>query len=394
MSDTENRPAKPAQRADEIDLLDLLIVLAKHKKMIFGFTFGAAVLSIVVSLLLPKIYTASTTILPPQQSQSSAAAMLGQMGALAGMAGSSLGIKNPSDLYIGMLKSRNVEDNLVKRFGLKALYQSRTGEDAMRALEGNTVASSGKDGFIRIEFSDKDPGRAAEIANAYVEELDRVTSSLAVTEASQRRLFFERQLNLVKDNLAKAEYDLQQMQARTGLIQAYPQEKEIAESNAQLRAEIAAKEVQLASMKVGVTARNPEYLRLRSEVESLKKRLEGVDAGAGMDPSMSKQSLEYIEKFRNMKYNQAVLEMLYKQYELAKIDEAKDYPVIQVLDRAVPPEYKSKPKRAFIVILSTLVAFFVSILWAFVREALNKVNSHPEQSEKFSILRRHVSFRK
>lgn len=379
---------------DEIDILDLLIVVAKHKKMILRNTFIAAVIAIIYSLLLTKIYTASTTILPPQQSQSTATAMLGQLGGLAGMAGASLGIKNPADLYIGMLKSSNVQDDLVKRFNLKALYNAKIDEDARKALQGSTVVSAGKDGFIKIEFSDKDPKRAAEIANAYVDELDRVTSGLAVTEASQRRLFFETQLNSVKENLAKAEYDLQQMQAKSGMIQDYPQEKEIAESNAMLRAQISAKEVQLSAMGIGVTQSNPEYLRLKQEIASLKDRLKGADAADVSSPAMSKESLEYIEKFRNVKYDQAVLEMLFKQYEAAKIDEAKDYPVIQVLDRAVPPERKSKPKRALIVMLSTVTAFMISILWAFFRDAAEKANSDPERSGKVRELKAMLFIRK
>ena len=392
MNELENA-VDPA--SGEIDLLDLLIVLAKRKKQIFRFTAGIAIVSVIVSLSLPKIYTASTTIMPPQQGQSSAASMLGQMGALAGMAGSSLGIKNPGDLYIGMLKSRNVEDDLIRRFDLKALYKARTEEDARKTLEGNAAISDDKkSGMISIAISDKDPKRAADIANAYVDELNRLTASLAVTEASQRRLFFENQLKLVKDNLAKAEYDLQALQQKAGLIQVYPQEKEIAESNAKLRAEIAAKEVELSAMRVGVTPNNPEYVRLQGELESLKKKLGGSNEGNGSDPSMSKDSLEYIEKFRNVKYNQAVLEMLYKQYELAKIDEAKDYPVIQVLDKATPPERKSKPKRALIVIASTLIALFLSIFWAFISEATEKAKSDPERSEKYDSLKKFLALSK
>lgn len=391
MVETDNLDA---HSGEEIDLLDLLIVLAKRKKTIFKVTAAAAVLSVIVSLLLPKIYTASTTILPPQQGQSTASAMLGQLGALAGMAGGSLGIKNPNDLYIGMLKSRKVQDDIVSRFDLTKIYHSKKMIDARKSLEGNSRIASGKDGIISIEVDDRDPQRASEIANAYVDELNKLTSTLAVTDASQRRLFFEKQLDIVKDSLAKAEYDLQKLQAKIGLIQLYPQEKEIAESNAKLRAEIAAKEVQLSSMGVGVTPSNPEYLRLKGEIDSLKKKLDGSDGGDGFDPSMSKGSIGYIEKFRNVKYNQAVLEMLYKQYELAKIDEAKDYPMIQVLDRATSPEKKSKPKRALIVILSTLVAFFLSVFYAFVREALEKANADPERSEKMAMLKDFASMKR
>ncbi|MBY0579327.1 MAG: lipopolysaccharide biosynthesis protein [Burkholderiales bacterium] len=382
--------ARPVGQDDEIHLLDLLIVLAKHKKLILRNTFGAALVAVVVSSMMPKIYTASTSIMPPGQGQSSA--MLGQLGGL--MGGAALGIKNPSDLYIGMLKSRSVEDAMVKRFNLKALYESKTDEDARKSLEGGMIASAGKDGIISISFDDKDPKRAADIANAYVEELNRLTATLAITEASQRRLFFEKQLNLVRENLAKAEFDLQKMQERTGLIRDYPQEQEIAATNARLRAEIAAKEVQLSAMQIGVTSRNPEYLRLQQELISLKERLKGEGAGDDPNDGMSEKGLEYIRKFREVKYNQAVMDMLYKQFEAAKVDEAKDTPVIQVLDKAVPPERKSKPRRAIIVILVTLSVFFFSILWAFFREAAERAKADPAQAEKYAMLRKSLSFRK
>ena len=178
---------------EEISLLDLLIVLAKHKKLILGLPLLAAILALGVSLTLPNIYTATTKILPPQQAQSSAAAMLGQLGGLAGAAGGALGIKNPNDLYIAMIKSRNVADRLIERFKLKSLYKQKTMTGTYKNLEGISTISSSKDGIINIEVVDKDPVLAANIANAYVEELYRLTQTMAVTEASQRRLFFEKQ---------------------------------------------------------------------------------------------------------------------------------------------------------------------------------------------------------
>ena len=393
MSENEKIDVRPAE--DEIDILDLLIVLARRKKAILGFTFGAAALSIAISLFMTDIYTGKTTLLPPQQGQSTASAMLGQLGALAGMAGGAIGIKSPNDLYIGMLKSDTVENDLVQRFGLMKIYHSKKMTDARKSLEGNSRIASGKDGIISIEFDDRDPKRAADMANAYVEELNRLTSTLAVTEASQRRLFFEKQLDQVKENLSKAEYGLQKIQGRDGMIQVYPQEKEIAESNARLRAEIAAREVELSAMRTGVTERNPEYVRIQGEIAGLRHQLDGKeDSGDGADRKVSGSSLEYLEKFRDVKFEQAVMELLYKQFEAAKIDEAKDYPLIQVLDKASPPERKSKPKRAIIVILSTLVAFFVSIFYAFVKEALEKAKSDPEQSEKLGILKNYIKVKK
>jgi len=190
---------------DEISLLDLLIVLAKHKKLVVGLPFMVAVLAAGFSLLMPNIFTGVTKILLPQQSESTAAAILGQFGGLAGVAGGAAGIKNPNDLYVGMLKSRTVADNIIQRFGLMQIYQAKYPSQTRQVLAGVTNITAGKEGIITIEVDDKDPKRAAELANAYVDELLNLTKVLAVTEASQRRLFFERQFEQARDNLTKAE---------------------------------------------------------------------------------------------------------------------------------------------------------------------------------------------
>src|SRR5258708_6981759 len=192
---------------DEVSLLDLLIVLAKHKRILLGIPFAAAIVAAIVSLLLPNVYTGTARMLPPQQSASAASALLTQLGALGGLTGpvgGALG-RNPSDLYIGMLKSRTVADNLIARFELKKVYDQSLQSSTRGTLQGNTTIVAGRDGIIVIEVDDKDPQRAAELANAYVDELMKLTRVLAVTEASQRRLFFESQLLQAKDNLTAAE---------------------------------------------------------------------------------------------------------------------------------------------------------------------------------------------
>ena len=270
---TNHEPRSPNPEDDEISLLDLLIVLAKHKKLILGLPFLAALLAAGISLLLPNIYTGTTKILPPQQTQSSAAAMLAQLGGLAGGAGGALGIKNPNDLYIGMLKSRTLGDNLIQRFELQKVYEAKTMFDTRKAIDANTKIASGKDGIITIDFDDKDTKRAAAVANAYVEELYKLTQTLAVTEASQRRLFFEKQLTLAKDSLANAEVALRQTQERTGLIKLDDQGRAIIESVARMRAEIAAKEVQLGAMRTFATKNNPDYVLLVQQLGGLRAQL-------------------------------------------------------------------------------------------------------------------------
>ena len=294
---------------DEINLLDLLIVLAKHKKRIIGLTFAAALLAIGYALSLTNIYTGTTKILPPQQSQSSASALLSQLG---GLAGSSLGIKNPNDLYVAMLKSRNVMERIVQRFDLQEVYEQKTLTGTLKALEGGTIITSGKDGVITVEVFDKDPQLAANMANAFIEELDKLLQTYSLTDASQKRAFFDQQLRQAKDKLTDAELKLD---------------------------------------------KTPNT------------------------------SLEYLDALRNLKYQEALWEILAKQFEMAKLDEAKDFPLIQVLDKATPPEKKSKPKRSLIVILATLVAGFLAVIWAFIKEALARSNDDPEQAVRLSELR-------
>jgi uncharacterized protein involved in exopolysaccharide biosynthesis len=302
---------------DEIKLLDLLIVLAKHKKRIIGVTLAAALMAVGYALSLPNIYTATAKILPPQ-SQSSASAMLSQLGGLAGMAGSSLGIKNPNDLYIAMLKSRSLMEKVVKRVDLQKIYKQETLNGAMSALEGSTVISSDKGGFITVEVSDKDPQLAANLANIFIEELNKLLQTYSLTDASQKRTFFDQQLRQAKDRLTDAEL---------------------------------------------VLDKTPNT------------------------------SLQYLDALRNLKYQEAVWEMLAKQFEMAKLDEAKDFPLIQVLDKAMPPEKKSKPKRSMVVMLATLVAFFLAVIWAFISEALARSGSDPEQGARLQELRRAFRWR-
>lgn len=387
------------QLDDEINLMDLLLVIAKHNRFIVKLTLLAAILAIGVALLLPNIYTAKSVILPPQQGSSTASMLLGQLGGgLGDPVGGVLGVKNPNDFHIGMLKSRTIADTLVKRFKLQTLFEAKTLTAAREVLVGSTTITSGKDSFITIEFSSKDPKFAAEIANAYVEELDKLNQTLAVTGASRRRVFFENQLTVTKDNLANAEISLKETQERTGLIALDKQGGAIIDVVANLRAQVAAKEVELVAMRAYATEQNPDYRQVREVIAGLKVQLAKVErnnvAGQGdvMVPTgkVPALGLEYIRKVRDVKYQENLFELFSKQYEMARIDEAKDSALIQVVDKALPPEKKAKPKRALIVVLSTMLAFFIGILLAFFREAYARSGQDPEASKNMKLLFRYL----
>jgi tyrosine-protein kinase Etk/Wzc len=389
----------PQQDDDEINLFDLLIVLAKHKLMVLGFPLVAGVLAIIYSLMLPNIYTATTKILPPQQAQSGAASMLAQLG---GLAGGLSGIKNPSDLYIGMMKSRTLADNIIQRFDLLKIQGQaveKLPSDARAQLAGATVIAAGKDGIIRIDVDDKDPKRAADLANAYVEELMKLTQVLAVTEASQRRLFFERQLGQSKESLAKAEAAARGAMQSGGVMQVEAQGRTMVDNTIRLRGQITVKEVQIGAMRSFATDRNPDMRMAQQELDALKyelARLEGsgssVHAKAGADPTTEKagSGIDSVRLLRDVKYRETVYELLAKQFELAKIDEAKESTVIQVLDKAIEPDRKSKPTRSTIVLLSALAAFFVGVIGVFLREAFRKAKTDPSRAEWFREFRRAI----
>ena len=389
---------RAAQDDDEINLMDLLLVLAKHNRFIIKLTGAVAVLAVAISLIMPNIYTAKTVILPPQQGASTASMLLGQLGGLAGLAGGAAGIKSPNDLHIGMLKSRTVADKMIARFKLQQKYEAKTLEATRKALAGATVIASGKDGFITIEYSDKDPKFAASVANAYVEELDKLNNTLAVTEASRKRLFFETQLKMTRDNLVAAEVGFKQTQERTGLIQPEAQGQAIIMAASNLRAQVTAAEVKLQSMGSFATPQNPDYQKLQQNLTSLRAQLvkaerNGVQGrGDIMVPTgkLPETGLEYIRKMRDLKYQETLFELLSKQFEIAKIDEAKEAALIQVVDKALVPEQKSKPKRALIVILATLMAFFIGVLLAFVREASERASLDPASAERMNLLRRYL----
>jgi uncharacterized protein involved in exopolysaccharide biosynthesis len=402
VSSTSEDIKQQAREEDEISLLDLLIVVAKHKIMILGVTLGAAAVSLVVSLLLPNVYTGAAKVLPPQQNQSAATMLLGQLGGLAGLAGSSVGLKNPSDLYVGMLKSRTVADNVIARFDLQELYGMQTMVETRKMIADNTYIAAGKDGLITVEFEDKDPTRAAAVANAYVEELDKLSQSLAVTEAAQRRLFFERQLKQAKEDLSNAEQALKVTQEKTGLIKLDDQGRAIIEAVAALRGQIAAKEVELSAMRTFTTENNPDYVRVGQQLAGLRAELTKLErshlAGGGdiLLPSgkIPEAGLEYVRRLRDVKYNETIFEVLARQFEAAKIDEAKEATIVQVVDKAVVPDRKSKPKRLVIVILATLIAGFVALLWAFVREARDRAALDPNGAARLAALRLYASFRR
>jgi uncharacterized protein involved in exopolysaccharide biosynthesis len=402
MNDLERarRAASAGEEEDGADLLDLAIVLGRHKRMIALCPLVASVLVGLVSLLIPNTYTGVTRALVPQQNQSTATAMLSQLGGLAGLAAGASGLKNPGDTFIQMLKSNTVADALVSRFDLKALYKQKLLVDARKSLWARSRFSADRSGIMTIEVDARDPKLAADMANAYVEELYKLTGTLAVTEAAQRRLFFERQLQQTKDKLADAEVELRQAMDTSGLVSVDAQGRAAVETVARLRANISVKEVQIGAMRAYATPDNPDMRRAEEELASLRRELSrletgtgtGAEAGAGSgdgkdEAKTGAKGMNNVRLLRNVKYYEAVFEALAKQYEIARLDESKDAPVIQVMDKAVPPERKSKPHRGQLVLAAFVIGLLLGVLGAFVRQALESARADPARREKLAALR-------
>lgn len=372
-----------ADEDDEISLLDLLQVVVDNLRLLVLAPLAAGLLALGITFAMAPTYTATTKFMPPQQQQSGAAAMLAGLGALGGLAGTASGLKNPADQYVAFLQSRSVQDALIDRFKLTERYETKFREDARKTLDASVQTASGKDGLITIDASDKDPQFSAQLANAHVEELGKLLSRLAVTEAQQRRMFFEKQLNNAKDNLTKAEQALKASGVNSSALKANP--GAAVEGLAKLKAGITAQEIKLASMRGYLTESAPDFKQAQTELSAMRGQMARAEKE---EPASGGSDSDYIAKFRDFKYHETLFELFAKQYEMARVDESREGAIIQVVDVAQPPERKSKPKKALIAMMTTLAVGFALLLFVFVREAMRGAAQTPESAEKITHLRK------
>lgn len=381
-SDDLQQPA-PAGRDDVddegpgVDLTQALTWIGDGKKLIAVVTVIAAILSVVIGLLLPKTFTARATMLAPgSQQQSGSAAALAALGSLGGLAGG-LGAKSPDELYVALLKSDSVQRALADRFDLMTRYKVKSYE-ALRKTMPNyiRVASDKKSGLISVEVDDAEPKFAADLANAHAGEITKVLGRLAVSEAQLRRVFFAAQLNETKENLVRAEQNLRAVQEKSGVIVLDKQAEALITGAAQVRALIAEREVQLKVLRTSATEQNPDVIRLNSELRALRTELArmesnpGGNAGSAVDMPVGKlpeAGIEYVRARRELKLQETLLEAMIRQYEAAKLDEAKEGPALQQVDIALPPDHKSKPSVALIAIAGTLLALLLSTAFVVAR---------------------------
>jgi tyrosine-protein kinase Etk/Wzc len=375
---------------ESIDLVQLFQALLRRKWTILALSLGCFVLATVFAFLLPLQYTSTASFIPPNVSAggSMASALAGQLSAIG--AGDMLGTaKSSGELYSGMLKSRSVLGDLVKHFDLMQLYGLKKESQAEETLAGKTVISVDvKSTIVTLSVTDKSPERARDLANAYMDALRETESRLALGQSSQRRLFFGQQLAKEKDDLEDAEVELKKTEERSGLIAPAGQTESEIKTIAETQAQLAARQVQLAALRESGTEQNPEIIRLRSEIDDLQGQLKRLQNGGAMGTvaaiptsRVPQLELDYVRKKREVEYHEALFDALAKQYEAARLDEAHDAPVLQVLDPASYPDSKSGPKRSYYMLGGLMLGFLGSCAWILIQERVHSLRSQLAASE-------------
>jgi tyrosine-protein kinase Etk/Wzc len=382
VSTETQRPAEDINAKLLPALRSLLQMALRRRKLVAVEAAALIVIVSVTAILLPNLYTATVAIMPPQGGSSSAAmlAQLGNLGALASMGGGGIGVKNPNDMQVALLKSRTTEYAMVERFQLQAEYHKRYVSSARARWEKMTSIDSGlKDGLIRLSVTDRDPRRAAELANGWVEEYQRVTAKLALTEAAQRRMFFEREVNGERNELERAEDNLKNTEDRTGVLELDGQSRALIASAALLRAQVAAKQVEIRAMREFATSENPDMARAEQELSGMEGQLAAMDVDSDHSTGdliapkgkVTQTGLEFARALREEKFHEAMYELLTRQYEVARVDEARQGSIVQVVDPAIPPDRPGSHYRLWIFFAGLVLALPLALITAWIVELVS-----------------------
>ena len=388
------------KKDNKISIINYVILLVKHKQLISIITLVVTVIAIIVSLVSSPIYRAETKILPSQPDRASMKAQLvNNFGGLSGLRGNGPIIKTASALYTALLTSKPILDGIIDKFNLIQLYESESRDGARKKLSGvmNTSIAR-KSRIITIGVEDKDPKMAAKLANVFADELKNYIKGIAISEASQKRLFFEEQLKDAKLALIKAEEAVKEFQEKTGTMKIESQAAALISSIAKLRAQIALKEVEIKVMKAYATKNNPALQTKQAELQGLKEELEKIEIKgephnsgtlmqAGRVPGIS---LEHVRKIRDLKFNESLYEFLLKQYEAAKIEELSSATIIQVIEKATPPVRRIRPERMQMIIRAFFIALFFSIAVVFLMDHTKKMFQDTGNKERLNTLRKYT----
>ena len=378
-------PSQNKIDAYEINLLDVAIVLAKYKKFIIALPLITAIIFAIVTSKDPDTFQAETTFMPPKKAESvsSLVSSLGSLGSISGMLGGGGGIGAGNELYIAILKSRDMQYRLVKRFNLLAVYKTTSLEGARQALNGQTQIKTEKSGLIALTITDTDPKRAALLANGYTEELMRSNNELALSDAAQQRLIAEIQLLKAKNTLTEAETVVKQLQESTGLITVGPEV-------AVLQSMISTTQRQLKDMSLATTPGNSEYIKTQHKLTNLQAEIGKAQSAKGYISKAPERILDFMHKTRDLKYAEALYQMAMQTLTAAKMNELTAGSTIQVIDRAIPPAQTSGPNRNRTVLIAFIAALFAAIIIAFLLEAIERSKQNPESTTQYQTIKNHL----
>lgn len=378
--------------------IGVLTVFGQHKRLIAGVTLLGLTVGLVVALLLPAQYTARTVLLPPQPGQLSASALSGSIGMLAATAGVSAALKTPEELYVGLLRTDTIADALIRRFDLANRYDASGQAQTRRELAKRShITVDRKSSLITLAVDDVEPAVAARLVNAYAEELQRLMTRIAVSDAQRRRLYFERQATKAKSDLALAELAVKRAQDKHGLISLDAQTQTVISATAQLRARIVAREVELRAMRPYAGPENPELKRLLSEIASLRTQLAKLEGGSdtpGSEAASDKDSLANLRVFRELKYQEAMYATMLQQLQLAQADEAMDAPLIQQVDVALPPDRRSKPARGLLTAVGAALGLASGLALALMLQLALQAQADPARAQRWHAFQRAWAWRR
>jgi len=352
---------------------------------------------LILAFLLPARYESTGRLMPPDNAQTgnlamAAAAISSGAGGLGNIASDVLGLKSTSDIFVGILSSRTVQDKLIREFDLKRLYWDRRMEDARKDLAGRTgIYVDRKSQIISLTITDHDPKRAAAMCEAYVAELNRLVVELSTSSARRERIFLEERLKAVSQDLEAAEKEFSQFSSKNTAIDIKEQGKAMVEAAATQQGQLIAAESEYQGLKQIYTDNNVRVRSVKARIDELKHQLEKLGGkgesattvadlpGDSLYPSIRKLPLlgvRYADLYRRTKIQEAVLETLTKEYELAKVEEAKEIPTVKVLDSANIPEKRSFPPRLLIIFLGMTLALTAATTWVLGKSAWDQTDSN------------------
>jgi len=390
-------PAQPEPVGENEKVLAYLRLFWAHRRMLYRVSLYGLLASTLVAFLIAKRYESTTRLMPPDnQSTSSmalaAAAMSGSSSGLGALASDFLGLKSTSDVFVGILSSRSVQDTLIQRFDLKKLYSTRNMEDTRKALaEHTSISVDRKSQIITITITDTSPQRGAAMGQAYVEELNRLVAELSTSSARRERIFLEGRLQAVTKDLEDAEKDFSQFASKNTAIDVKEQAKAMVEAAATLQGQVIAAQSQYEGLREIYTDNNPRVRLVKARIDELQRQLDKLggknessteapaESGTSLYPSIRKLPLlgvTYADLYRRTRVQEAVFEALTKEYEMAKVQEAKEIPTVKVLDAPSIPDRKSFPPRLLIIFVGTACALACGALWLVMRTNWQEINAY------------------